>query len=86
GTAPARPGEVAADDLVLRVERETVRRLARTGGILFTIRTYTRRLAEVTNGDERRLLIDQVTGMPDDIAAYKQLELIRPLLSSNSTD
>lgn len=35
-------------DLTFRVERQTLRRLPRTGAVVFTIRTYRRRLGDIT--------------------------------------
>ena len=39
--------ENAPERLFLRCERQTLTRLPRTGGVLFTIRTYSRNLREV---------------------------------------
>ena len=66
----------------MRVERETLRRFPRTNGVLFTIRTYTRRLVDLL-GDEARVgrIAEAVASMPDDIVGYKQLEGVRPLLA-----
>jgi len=84
GTAAPRSGRVGLDDLVVRIERETLRRFPRTGAVLFTIRTYLRPLREVVDaggpGVER--LVEALATMPDDIAAYKQLEAIRPALAA----
>ncbi len=37
----------APDQLILRCERQTLTRLPKTGGVLFTIRTYSRTLRQV---------------------------------------
>lgn len=42
-----RPTPTSLGDLTLRVERQTLRRLPETSGVLFTIRTYRRRLDDV---------------------------------------
>lgn len=81
GTAAPRSGRVGLDDLVVRIERETLRRFPRTGAVLFTIRTYTRSLRDVAAGAPMARLLEALTTMPDDIAAYKQLEQIRPALA-----
>lgn len=81
GTAAPRSGRVGLDDLVVRVERETLRRFARTGAVLFTIRTYTRPLRDVAGGEPMTRLLEALATMPDDIAAYKQLERVRPALA-----
>ena len=39
-TQPDTPLEVSYDQIHLRVERQTMRKLSQTGHILFTIRTY----------------------------------------------
>jgi len=82
GTAAPRSGRVVLDGLVVRIERETIRRFPRTGAVLFTIRTYLRPLRDVAaeSGQFQRL-VEAVETMPDDIAAYKQLEAIRPALA-----
>ncbi len=81
GTAAPRSGRVGLDDLVVRIERETLRRFPRTGAVLFTIRTYTRPLRDVAAGEPMNRLLEALATMPDDIAAYKQLEGIRPALA-----
>lgn len=82
GTAAPPPTDAAVGDLVVRVERETLRRFPRTGAVLFTIRTYTRRLVDLID-DEHRIarIVEAVGTMPDDIVEYKGLEQIRSMLA-----
>jgi hypothetical protein len=87
GTAPRRPLRITVDDLVVRIERETLRRFPRTGAVLFTIRTYLRTVRDVAADPEHlRRLQGLLDSMPDDIAGYKQVEAIRPLLAGLFTD
>jgi dimethylamine monooxygenase subunit A len=85
-TAPPRPGVPDADApdgldrSFLRVERETLRRLPRTGAVLFTIRTYIRPLRSlVGRPDEMQRLAGALRALPDDVADYKQLVDLGPM-------
>jgi hypothetical protein len=73
----------AGEQLWLRVERQTLRRLPRSGSVLFGIRTYVEPLAEVTADPEvAQALADRVREMPARMAAYKGIVAIRaPLLA-----
>lgn len=82
GTAAAREQPVAFTDWVVRVERETLRRLPRTGAVLFTIGTQITPLADLDDPATLRHLADAVDAMPDDVAGYKQLARIRRALVS----
>jgi hypothetical protein len=89
GTAPPRPGLPApeapdvGDRLFLRVERETLRRFPRTGCVLFTIRTYVRPLAHLADRpDDVARLAEALRAMPDDVAAYKQVAEIAPVVAA----
>lgn len=79
---PNHRGGVGADDLYIRVERETIRRLPVTGGVLFTIRTYLtkagRVLAEAPVDGDR--LAEAIAAMPGDVRAYKQLDVFAPAI------
>jgi dimethylamine monooxygenase subunit A len=72
----------AGDQLWLRVERQTLRRLPASGAVVFGIRTYLEPLADVTADPEvAQALASRVREMPDDMAAYKGIAPIRePLL------
>jgi hypothetical protein len=82
----ARPKSIdaarAGDQLWLRVERQTLRRLSGCGDVVFGIRTYLEPLADVTAEPEvARALAMRVREMPADMAAYKGIAAIRaPLL------
>ena len=67
-------------DLWIRMERQTLRRLPETGGILFTIRGYQQPLPEYLSrskdiASNLRILIER---LPDDVAEYKSLYYYRP--------
>ena len=64
----------AGERLWLRVERQTLRRLPQTGGILFTIRIHTNPLSEIAaeSGRAARLLTALRT-MPDGMRGYKSM-------------
>lgn len=70
--------------VVLRLERQTLVRLPRTGAVVFGIRTIVRTLDEVLAADPTvaaRLAIALET-MPDDLRAYKSLERLGPVVIS----
>jgi hypothetical protein len=80
GTAPPRPTEPGFHHLHLRVERETLRRLPRTGAILFTIRTHLTPLPRLAAADREQaeVLAEAIEALPPEVADYKQLvELAR---------
>lgn len=75
---PVSPGVPLADDvsqLWIRIERETLRRLPRTGGILFTIRGFQQPLTDyVARGAEHvQALHALVERLPDDVSRYKSV-------------
>ena len=72
----------AGEQLWLRVERQTLRRLPGCGDVVFGIRNYVEPLGEVTRTPEvARALALRVREMPADMASYKGLATIRePLL------
>jgi Haem-dependent oxidative N-demethylase, alpha subunit-like len=61
------------DQWYFRVERQTLRRLAGTGAIVFTIRTYVRPVRDVRRGDPDFAfnLMNAVKGAPLAVQAYK---------------
>jgi len=61
--------------LWVRMERETLRRLPRTGGVLFTIRGFQQPLPEyAARGREHaRVVRELVARLPDDVARYKSV-------------
>jgi hypothetical protein len=74
GTAAPRPAAPTVDDLHLRVERETLRRLPRSNAVLFTIRTHLTPLRALAgDADDAGRLAAAIESMPDDVAEYKQL-------------
>lgn len=63
-----------AQQLHLRVERETLRRLPATDVVVFTIRTYITPLVDlVVEPDDARRLAEALRQLPDDVAGYKGL-------------
>jgi hypothetical protein len=83
----ARPRTVGAaragEQLWLRVERQTLRRLQHSGDVVFGIRTYVEPLAQVAETPATaRALAERVREMPPGMAAYKGVAAIRePLLA-----
>ena len=82
--ADVRASTAALDDadlaqaLVVRRERQTIRRLPRTGGVLFTIRILRERLADVVADPARRAAFAETWARTlgpegDDFRAYKGL-------------
>jgi len=73
--SPNRPLVEHPSELWIRIERETLRRLPRTRGILFTIRGFQEPLAtHVQRGPEAvRTLRELVARLPDALARYKSV-------------
>ena len=70
------------DELWIRMERQTLRRLPKTGGILFTIRGYQQPLPEYLSrskqiAQDTRTLVER---LPDDVAQYKSVLKYRPAI------
>ena len=62
-------------ELFLRVERQTLRRLPKSGDVLFTIRTYIHPLADVVAvPDAAARLAEAVAGLPADVRSYRSLD------------
>lgn len=73
-STPSPTPETAGDAIYLRVERQTLRRLPQTDAILFTIRTYVRRIADcITTAAAAERLARSVVGLPPEVAQYKNL-------------
>lgn len=74
--------ERAGEQLWLRVERQTLRRLPRSGDVLFTIRTYVEPLGAALDAPAAHALAARIREMPPATAQYKGIEPIRaPLLA-----
>jgi hypothetical protein len=73
----------AGDELCLRVERQTLRRLAATDAVVFTIRTHIAALATAIAGRENAAsLAAALRDMPADSARYKGIApFMAPLLA-----
>jgi hypothetical protein len=75
--------ENAGETLHLRVERQTLRPLARTGAVVFGIRTYVYPLARIASDPAiAARLASAVRGLPDALKAYKSVGVVeQPLLA-----
>jgi dimethylamine monooxygenase subunit A len=75
--------ERAGEQLWLRVERQTLRRLPRSGDVLFGIRTHLAPLAAAIDGPAAaQALAARIVEMPEGMARYKGIAAIRaPLLA-----
>ena len=72
GPNPEVTASNAGHTLYLRVERETFRRLARTGALVFGIRVHVAPLESLKHQPERlRALRSAVAELPSEVAAYK---------------
>lgn len=82
GTAPPRPIDPTVHDVHVRVERETLRRFALTGCVLFTIRTYISPVQNVAADSASFARMTQaLAAMPDDVRAYKQVDQVAAVLA-----
>jgi hypothetical protein len=74
GTGPPRRPDPRPEELFLRVERETLRRMPLTNCVLFTIRTYVTPIPTLaTDSDVTRRLGDALAALPGDVRAYKDV-------------
>jgi hypothetical protein len=86
-TDPGITRENAGVRITLRVERQTLRRLPRTGAVLFTIRTHQRPLeALAARPQELDRLAKAVRGLPEDTARYKSIAPFRDALLAYLTE
>lgn len=79
---PTGPLVKTPDELWIRMERQTLRRLPKTGGILFTIRGYQQPLPEYLSRSKQiaqniRTMLER---LPDDVAQYKSVLKYRPAI------
>jgi hypothetical protein len=79
---PSGPLVRTPDELWIRMERQTLRRLPNTGGILFTIRGYQQPLPEYLSRSKQiaqniRIMLER---LPDDVAQYKSVLKYRPII------
>ena len=79
---PTEPLVKTPDELWIRMERQTLRRLPKTGGILFTIRGYQQPLPEYLSRSKQiaqniRTMLER---LPDDVAQYKSVLKYRPAI------
>ena len=77
---PSSPLVKTPDELWIRMERQTLRRLPATKGILFTIRGYQQPLPEYLSRSKEiaqniRMMLER---LPDDVAQYKSVLTYRP--------
>jgi hypothetical protein len=84
---PAITAANAGDVLFLRVERQTLRRLSRSGAVLFTIRVYVYPLSLITGVAEvASRLAEAVRALPQEMQHYKSLLPFREALLSYLDD
>ena len=82
GTAAPRPTSPVADDLVVRVERETLRRFPATGCVLFTIRTHLTKAADLAADPVHGPVIaEALAAMPAPAFATTSRSIASPTLS-----
>lgn len=80
---PAIDPAAAGAELQLRVERQTLRRLPKTGGALFTIRVWLAPLSAVAESPDRLAAFAQAwRAAPADFRAYKRLDLYDDLVAA----
>lgn len=78
---PAVTPRNAGETLFLRVERQTLRRLPRSGAVLFGIRVHVYGLAAaIRRADDAARLAEAVGALPEDTQHYKSLLPIREAL------
>ncbi|GAB4469083.1 MAG: hypothetical protein OHK0037_27070 [Elainellaceae cyanobacterium] len=71
----------AGEHLWIRVERQTLRRLPQSGGVLFTVRTYTYPLAILRQYPEAAAgLVRAIAQIPPEMQRYKSIAPIRPAI------
>lgn len=66
-------GATAGEQLYLRVERQTLRKLAQSGAVVFTIRTYIERLDRALSPQAAHDLAGAIRTMPAAMQRYKAL-------------
>jgi hypothetical protein len=72
---------VKPTDLMVRRERQTFRRLEKSGAVLFTVRTYMGPMVNLGN-EELKALKSQVMGWEEDVRRYKGGDIWGPSLHS----
>jgi hypothetical protein len=78
---PAITADNAGEHLYLRVERQTLRRLPRSGAILFGIRVHSYQLARaITTQADAARLAEAVRALPQATVHYKSLRAYGPAL------
>jgi hypothetical protein len=67
--------ENIGEQCFLRIERQTLSRLSRTGAILFTIHTYQTSIAEILrNVEQARRMAGVIRTTPKEMLVYKSIE------------
>ena len=67
---PPSPVLLRPEHITVRRERQTFTRLEKSGGVLFTVRTYMQPLTELT-GEEVGGLLSQIRGWEGEMKTYK---------------
>lgn len=69
------------EQIRIRHERQTLRRLPRTGAILFLVRTYLTPLTDLEDDPESvKAFLDSVRAMPPEMAKYKARQVWGPVV------
>ncbi len=74
GTDPALTAENAGEQVWVRVERQTLRRLPRTQAVLFTIRILQQPVSQLNSEDAGRLA-QTLRQWPEELRAYKSFDV-----------
>lgn len=81
---PDRPSATgkSVDDLHLRVERQTIRKLERSSAVIFTIRICVDPLLHIlADGGHREAFEDAWIGAPEHVRRYKRWDELEPLVA-----
>ena len=65
-------GDVKPEELFIRVERQTIRRLKKSRSVLFTVRVHVDPITAILDNNETALdLVKAITNLDRDMKAYK---------------
>ena len=65
-------GDVKPEELFIRVERQTIRRLKKSRSVLFTVRVHVDPITAILDSNETTLdLVKAITNLDRDMKAYK---------------
>ncbi|KAI1466550.1 uncharacterized protein F4812DRAFT_83103 [Daldinia caldariorum] len=67
-------GDPSLDECYLRVEHQTLTKLARTSAVIFTVRSYMTPLRQVRAEGDGRALAEAIESMPEGLGHYKMVQ------------